>query len=92
MPWAEPWLDLFSLGHKISKSSYQKSQPEKKGKKGVKIWVQSMDPKFLSFHIASPSPFFPVLQLSYSFWEKVAVGKQREKTTNTAVELFNEPE
>ena len=50
-----------------------------------------MDPKFLCFRIASPSSF-SVLHSSYSFWEKVAVGKQREKTTNTAVELFNEPE
>lgn len=58
----------------------------------MKIWVQRTDPEFLSFHTASPSAFFSVLQSSYSFWEKVAVGKQREKTTNSAVELFNEPE
>lgn len=45
----------------------------------------------LSYHFS-----FPLLLCSsvvvFSSWEKVSVGKQREKTTNTAVELFNEPE
>lgn len=61
MPRAEPWHNLFSLGRKISKSSYQeKSQPEKKGKKEVKIWVWRMDPKFLCFPIPFPLPLpFP---------------------------------